>query len=322
MNRIAMAAAAALTLGACATVQKPAMLTQAEEMYAMLEGRAATEEYAEAEMIRARSAIDSAQTAFNSRRNQNYVNGLAHIALRRAEIAKAELEGGLAAEQADSLRDERMQRLLLLSESQRAQLMQEQALSAEEIAALRERNLLVSQRADSLRRVAEAAEARLNDALVQLRTLVAEITNIRETTRGLVINLSDILFDVDKATLKAGAEQNIARIAAILNQYPDYQISVEGHTDATGSDSYNQSLSERRAAAVRASLVSGGVDPSRITSKGLGEAQPIATNDTPAGRQQNRRVEVIVLGAGTLADAANSPPPTMPDTSSMGRPPR
>ena len=84
------------------------------------------------------------------------------------------------------------------------------------------------------------------------------------------------------------------RLSAVLKQYPDKQIAVEGHTDATVSDSYNQKLSEDRAAAVRAALVQGGVDPGSITSKGLGETTPVATNDTPAGRQQNRRVEVII----------------------------
>jgi outer membrane protein OmpA-like peptidoglycan-associated protein len=125
---------------------------------------------------------------------------------------------------------------------------------------------------------------------------------------------------VNKATLKPGAASNVRRIAAILQQYPDKQISVEGHTDATGSDAYNQKLSEDRAASVRAELVAGGVAPGVITSKGFGKTQPVATNDTPAGRQQNRRVEVVVLGAGTIADAheaaardsaqkASTPPP-------------
>ena len=252
-------------------------------------------------MIRARDAISAAEQAFATRQHRDYVEGLAHIALRAAQTAEAEQARVTAQGAADTLQTSRLNRLLTLSKQQRDALMAQQALSAAEIAALRERTAVVSQEADSLRRAAEQANERLNAALTQLRTLVTEITNLRETTRGLVISLSDILFDVDKATLRAGAEQNVRRIAAILNQYPEHQIAVEGHTDATGGDAYNQKLSEERAASVRLSLVAGGVDPSRITSRGFGKTQPVATNDTPEGRQQNRRVEVVVLGAGRLA---------------------
>ena len=302
MKRAILVLAAAGALGACAGVQTPPALTEAQEIYVSLQSHPAAEQFAEAEMLRTRLLIDSAQIAFDNRRNRAYVDALAHIALRQAQTARAELERGQARTAADSLREARLRRLLALSQSQRDQLAREQRLSQEEIDALRQRNVMVTQQADSLRRAAEEAEARLGDALAQLRTLVAEITNIRETTRGLVISLSDILFDVNQATLKAGAEANVRRIAAILNQYPDYGISVEGHTDITGTAAYNQQLSERRAQAVRASLVAGGVDPARISAVGYGQTQPIATNETAAGRQQNRRVEVIVLGAGKLAD--------------------
>ena len=301
------ALAAVATAAACASTQAPASLTQAVSIYERL-AAAGAERRVEGDMIKSREAIAAAQNAVATRQNQEYVNGLSHIALRTAQTAEAEAARLAAVAAADSLQRARMAALLNLSEAQRQQLAQQQQLSQEEIAALRERNLLVSTEADSLRRANEAANAALNAAFTQLRTLVTEITNLRETSRGIVISLSDILFDVNKATLKPGAQSNIGRIAAVLKQYPDKQIAVEGHTDATGSDSYNQKLSEDRAAAVRAALVQGGVDPASITSKGLGETTPVATNDTPAGRQQNRRVEVVVLGAGTLADAAANPP--------------
>ena len=293
------AVAGLLVAGACATTRQPAQLSQAEAIYQTLQGR--TDPSVETDVIRARDAISAARASLNSRHNRDYVEGLAHIALRAAQTADAEQARVTAQNMADTLRTARLNRLLALSQQQRDALMAQQALSAAEIAALRERTAVVSQEADSLRRVAEQANERLNAALTQLRTLVTEITNLRETTRGLVISLSDILFDVDKATLRGGAEQNVRRIAAILNQYPEHQIAVEGHTDATGGDAYNQRLSEDRAAAVRLSLVAGGIDPARITSRGYGKAQPVATNDTPEGRQQNRRVEVIVRGAGRLA---------------------
>ena len=290
---------------ACASVKRPAELSQAEQLYATLQAHGA-EQRVEAEMIKTRQAIDEAIAAVNGNRAQAYADGLAHIALRQAQTADALERQTIAAHGADSLKTARLNRLLSLTEAQRNALAQQQQLSQSEIAALRQQNTAAEQRADSLRRAAEEANAKLNDALTQLRSLVAEITNIKETSRGLVISLSDILFDVNKATLKPGATNNVEKIAAILNQYPNYNISVEGHTDATGSDAYNQSLSERRAASVREALVAGGVDAGRITSKGFGESQPVASNDTPAGRQQNRRVEVIVLGAGKVADAVRA----------------
>ena len=296
LSRVAALGLVAVAL-ACASTQRPAALSQAQTIYDSLESSGARQRV-EGGLIRTRQAITTAQTAVDRSQNQEYVNGLAHIALRTAQTTEAEYEQQVAQQMADSL-----QRASLAAQLQTERERQQQ--SQAELAAL-------SQQADSLRRANEEAAARLNAALIQLRTLVSEITNLRETSRGIVISLSDILFDVNRATLKSGAEANIERIAGVLKQYPDKQISVEGHTDATGSDSYNMKLSQDRAASVRNTLVRGGVNPELITSKGLGETQPVASNDTPAGRQQNRRVEIVVLGAGTVADAQNAGAPRAP----------
>jgi outer membrane protein OmpA-like peptidoglycan-associated protein len=334
IRRTFTAFVAVVALAACAHTQKPSELTEAEQIYQRLNSTGA-QQRVEGDLIRAQQAIGSAQSAVAKNQNQAYVNGVAAIALRTAQTAEANDMRMAAAHQADSLRTARLRRLLLLTEAQRSALAQQAQLSQEEIAALRQQNAsvgqqadslrqqnaVVSQQADSLRRVAEQANAALAQALTQLRSLVVEITNLRETSRGLVISLSDILFDVNKATLKPGADQNVRRIAAILKQYPDKQISVEGHTDNTGSDAINQPLSENRAASVRAALVAGGVDPSLITSKGFGSSQPVTSNATASGRQQNRRVEIVVLGAGTVYDATRvdstrstttTPPTTTP----------
>ena len=308
IRTLALAAAAAGALG-CASTQTPASLSDARALYQRLAAEGADQRVS-GELLRAREAIARAEEAVARRQNQDFVNGLSHIALRTAQTAEAANARVLAERMADSLRTARLNRLLTLTQAQRDQLAAQNQLSQQEISALRERNVAVTQqaeserqRADSLRRVAEEANARLNQALTQLRSLVVEITNLQQTSRGLVISLSDILFDLNRATLKPGAEQNVRRIAAVLQQYPTHQISVEGHTDSLGTAAYNQRLSEERAASVRAALVAGGVDASRITSRGFGETQPVADNSTPAGRQRNRRVEVVVLGAGTLADA-------------------
>jgi outer membrane protein OmpA-like peptidoglycan-associated protein len=317
MRRTLMLTAAAL-VAACASTQRPAALSQAEGILQRLEA-AGAEQRVEGQLYKTREAVTAARRAVDERASQDYVNDLAQIALRNAQTAEAEVARLAAEQQADSLRAQRLTMLLSMSEAQRENLRRAQQLSQEEISQLEQRNMLTEQRADSLASVAAEAQARLNAALDQLRTLVVEITNLRETSRGLVVSLSDVLFDVDKATLRGGSQQKIQQIAAVLNQYPDYQIAVEGHTDATGTDTYNQQLSEQRAAAVRTALVTGGVPSDRITSRGFGESQPVTTNDTPAGRQQNRRVEVVVLGAGSLAGGAAGAgagmgTPTMPDT--------
>ena len=108
--------------------------------------------------------------------------------------------------------------------------------------------------------------------------------------------MSDVLFDTASATLKPGAREKLARVAGILLSYPELKIAIEGHTDSVGGDDYNQSLSERRADSVRSYLVRQGIPPQTVQSEGFGESRPVTTNDTASGRQQNRRVELVISG--------------------------
>jgi len=149
--------------------------------------------------------------------------------------------------------------------------------------------------ADASRTVAQAEreKAELRERLRQQLNVILET---RETARGLIVNLSDVLFDTAQATLKPGAREKLARVSGILVSHPDLKLEVEGHTDSVGTDEYNQSLSDRRAESVRAYLVAQRIAPQSITTKGFGEQQPVATNDTAAGRQRNRRVELVVSG--------------------------
>ena len=135
----------------------------------------------------------------------------------------------------------------------------------------------------------------------QIRVLETELAEMQadRTERGLVVTLSDeILFDVDQAELKPGGMQQLARVAEFLVENPDRNVLIEGHTDSTAPDAYNLALSQRRANAVEDFLIAQGVDPTRMSSDGYGEQLPIASNDTAAGRQANRRVELVVLDAG------------------------
>jgi outer membrane protein OmpA-like peptidoglycan-associated protein len=130
----------------------------------------------------------------------------------------------------------------------------------------------------------------------QLRTQLNVILETRETARGLIVNLSDVLFDTASATLKPGAREKLARVSGILVSHDGLRLAVEGHTDSVGTDTYNQALSERRAESVRTYLVDQRFAAGSIGATGFGEGQPVATNDTASGRQQNRRVELVVSG--------------------------
>jgi outer membrane protein OmpA-like peptidoglycan-associated protein len=127
----------------------------------------------------------------------------------------------------------------------------------------------------------------------QLAKRVNEL-EAQQTERGLVLTLGDVLFDVNEATLKSGGERAVNQLTNFLQEYPERNVLIEGHTDNTGSDSYNQQLSQRRANAVRQALITSGIAGTRIRATGLGEQFPKASNNTGAGRQQNRRVEVII----------------------------
>src|SRR5207237_5547547 len=123
-----------------------------------------------------------------------------------------------------------------------------------------------------------------------------KILETRDTARGLIVNMSDVLFDTAKYTLKPGAREKLAKISGIVLAHPGLMLAVEGHTDSVGSDEYNQKLSEQRASAVRDYLVSQSVASNAITARGFGKSQPVASNDTAAGRQRNRRDEMAVCG--------------------------
>lgn len=146
------------------------------------------------------------------------------------------------------------------------------------------------------RQSAEQAEEEKAQLREQLRQQLNVILETRETARGLIINMSDVLFDTGKYSLKPGAREKLAKVSGIILAHPGLNLEIEGHTDSIGSDEYNQRLSEQRANSVRDYLVSQGLSGGTISALGLGKSAPVATNSTAAGRQQNRRVELVVSG--------------------------
>jgi len=150
--------------------------------------------------------------------------------------------------------------------------------------------------ADRMRLAAQQAESEKTQLRERLRQQLNLILETRESARGLIVNINDVLFDFNQYTLKPGAREKMAKVAGILLAYPGLKVQLEGHTDSVGSDDYNMKLSENRANTVREYLQSQGVPPGNLTAVGYGKTQPVASNDTAAGRQQNRRVEMVVSG--------------------------
>jgi outer membrane protein OmpA-like peptidoglycan-associated protein len=142
--------------------------------------------------------------------------------------------------------------------------------------------------------------ARLEAQKVELRVLLLQqfnaILQTRDTARGLIVNMSDVLFDTGKSSLRPLAREKLAKVAGIVSGHPGLRLDVEGYTDSVGGDAYNQQLSEQRGESVRGYLTQQGMAASSVSSKGFGKTQPVASNDTAQGRQLNRRVELVISG--------------------------
>jgi outer membrane protein OmpA-like peptidoglycan-associated protein len=208
-------------------------------------------------------------------------------ALESAERLKRENERTTAAAQseADRLKQESDARLLAANtESDRLR----HENDAQRIAAQADQDRAAKERAQ-----AEAERTQLRaDLLLQFNAIL----ETRDTARGLIVNMSDVLFDTAKHTLRPAAREKLAKVAGIISGHPGLRLAVEGYTDSVGGDDYNQKLSERRGESVRDYLTQEGVQGGSVTSRGFGKAEPVASNDTAAGRQRNRRVELVVSG--------------------------
>jgi outer membrane protein OmpA-like peptidoglycan-associated protein len=218
---------------------------------------------------------------------------------QRAARVQAEQSAQVAQDQAREAQHARQQAELA---QQQAQLQQKQEAaqraqaeaSAAQARAQADRARLAQQQAEQN---AQNAQQQAEQTRERLRAQLNSVLQTQETARGLIMNLSDVLFDFNKYTLKPEAREKLAKVSGILLAYPDLKVQVEGYTDNIGTDEYNQQLSEKRADSVRDYLVSQSVPGSNITAQGYGKSNPIADNATNSGRAQNRRVELVVSGA-------------------------
>ncbi len=227
----------------------------------------------------------------------------AEEAQRQAEAAKAEAEKMKA--EAEQAAAEAARQTEAAEKAKAEAVAQQQALAAETAKAQQAaaQSEQLRQQADQMRQQAEKEKQELRARLLQqLNTILST----RDTARGLIANMSDVLFKTGSFELLPGARERLAKVSGIVLAYPSLHLQIEGHTDSVGGDEYNQSLSERRAGAVRDYLVQQGITADSIEARGFGKTQPIASNDTPEGRQQNRRVELVLSGdaIGNAAQAA------------------
>src|SRR5262249_7296217 len=202
------------------------------------------------------------------------------------------------AEQAKAEADQARRAALAAQQSAMQQQQQAQAQAAQAQAA--------AQQAEQARLQAEQEKEQTRARLTQQ---LNEVLQTRQTARGVIVDMPDVLFDTGKYSLKPGARERLAKVAGILLAYPSLHVEVEGHTDSTGTVEFNQRLSQDRAEAVRDYLIEQGVKELDISSRGFGEDQPVATNNTAAGRQLNRRVDMVVTGQAIGSTPTNAPDP-------------
>ncbi len=254
------------------------------------DSRLASKEKACALYTRIIAAQISAQKSRNSR-FENYKEQLAvRDSIRRIQEKIGEIRSGRALNLEENLQAERekLARTNSAMDSAMVAAAAREALQAEQAKAREDslNKLLAEERAK--------AEARQNEAKNKLNELQSKLIQVTEDARGIILSMSDILFDVDKATLKPDLKTSLARVAGILTVYQELNVSVEGHTDNTGSEEHNLKLSEQRAKNVLDFLVEQGIAAARLSSKGYGMDRPVADNSTKEGRQKNRRVDLVI----------------------------
>lgn len=287
---------AAGLLAACASTAPFPALEQARTAVGTAAGDPTVNQYAPVELREATDALARADRVWTDDRDESETAHLAYIARQRAEVATyaaraRQTDASLqqAGAEADRIRlqartqEADQARLRAEAQARNAQLAQQQALSAEQRAARQQAQ------ANAALAQASLAQDRVRELEAQLRDMEAQ-----QTERGLLVTLGDVLFAFNRAELSAQAAPRLDRLAGFLRQFPDRKVLIEGYTDSVGADSYNQSLSERRATAVHDALVQRGVDSSRISARGYGKAHPVADNASPEGRAMNRRVEIVI----------------------------
>jgi len=320
-NAVAIAKAAGAQQYAGDSVQKAEdMLQRAEDYYQRKQGRTpigtaargATQMAEDARVLTLRKKESEREEA--ARRAAAEAQAKAEA---DAESAKRDAEQAQAQANEDARKRAEAEQARAEAERQQATMLAQQQASEAQLAAARnaaddaQRKLQDAQnqaaQAEQERQQAELqsqqAQQQAQQAIQEkeqmrsrLREQLNQVLQTRDTARGLIVSMPDVLFDFNKYTLKPEARERLAKISGIVEAYPGLKLQVEGHTDSIGSDEYNVQLSEKRADSVRAYLVSNGVRPDSVSAQGFGKADPVADNSTASGRKLNRRVDMVVSG--------------------------
>jgi outer membrane protein OmpA-like peptidoglycan-associated protein len=263
---IALTTVSLATLVAGCAASRPASLDRARASLLQVQQDPVVVQNAPSHLSDAQATLASAEREWTNNGDGEEASHLAYVSEQKAGIAVAVAQQEAAEIEAQQLVAQRDDIRL--------------AARSREAVRAREQALVATTRAQSLEQELAALKA-------------------RETERGLVMTLEEnVLFEYDKADLKPGAVRNLYPLVTFLKEHPHRTLMIEGHTDSTGSDSYNLDLSQQRAAAVRNFLIMNGIGSDRVMARGYGEAYPVTTNDTESGRLQNRRVEVVISHEG------------------------
>ena len=272
-------------LAACASAPKRVdQLEQARSDVQTLSQDPLAQQAASQELANARTSLDAAEAAMKKGKREDVLH-YSYLASQQAKTGEEHVAEARSKEEVAKGEGDR-NRVLLDSRTREAENATAEAQAQTRVAQAQ------AQQADAARQQAEAARREAEDTQRQLAELQA-----KQTDRGMVLTLGDVLFDTSAATLKPGAGAVLDRVAGFLKENSGTKVMIEGHTDARGSEAYNQALSERRAQAVADALAFRGIDRGRVEAVGRGKSLPVASNETAAGQQQNRRVELIFSDA-------------------------
>jgi outer membrane protein OmpA-like peptidoglycan-associated protein len=294
----------ALSLTACApTATTNPALDEARAAFQAAQANPTVVRSAPLELKQAEMQLTKADELFQQKEDLAVVEHHAYLSKQYSAIAQ-EIGNQKIAEAAIAQASEERNRVLLEARTAEATMARQQAeaekaaamKAMEELEAQRQAALLAGQDAEAQRLAAEQAMLEARTAQEKAEQLARELADLQavKAERGMVVTLGAVVFDFDKAALKPAGLVAVDKLAAFMNKYPERRVMVEGFTDSVGSEQYNLRLSERRANAVREALVARGIEANRIETRGYGKAFPVATNATAAGRQLNRRVEIII----------------------------
>ncbi|MAL97577.1 MAG: hypothetical protein CL583_03910 [Alteromonadaceae bacterium] len=266
-------------LTACASAPpENETVTEAREIYQSIENDPNVARTGATPLREAKNHLDRAQEMLEEGEEDRLVEHEAYLARGYAQIAETRGERNKIQQEIESAKNRRDELRLEMrsAEARQAQSRAQRAMSEAE-------------RAQNEAKLAQQEAEELRKQMQELKELQAQ-----QTDRGMVLTLGDVLFDLNQAELQGTGITAVEKLAEFMKEYEDRRVKVEGYTDSTGSEAYNQQLSERRAQAVKDVLMNNGVASDRVEVQGYGEAYPVASNDDPSGRQRNRRVEIVI----------------------------